>query len=176
MPPHCDTLDGPIVKACRKAFEVDNVKFALPWVPESDEGEVREAFKRVQRVRKKWDSESSDISELWFFELVVRLHRAGEDEPFTGLRPAGLDWGPVLPLTDKAKATGDPGEVIKLITGEVEHELFERFMNMTKKKNFDPNDVSKAREYVHAELDFVLFAHRLWSFVESGGATLEYHK
>ncbi|MCE5297219.1 MAG: DUF6448 family protein [Euryarchaeota archaeon] len=175
MPPHCDTMDGPVVKACRKAFETDNVNLVLPWVPESDEGEVREAFKRVQRVRKKWDSESNDIVELWFFETVVRLHRAGEDEPYTGLKPAGLDWGPVLPMTEKATVSGDPGEVIKLITGQVEHVLFERFMNMVNKGKFDPNDVHKAREYVHAELGFVLYAHKLWSYLESGGATLEHH-
>jgi len=176
MPPHCDTMDGPVVKACRNAFEKDNVNLVLPWVRESDEGDVREAFKRVQRVRKKWDGESTDIAERWFFETVVRLHRAAEDEPFTGLKPAGMNWGPVVPLAEKAMETGNPSDMIKLITGDVERVLFERFMAMTNKKEYDVDDVAKAREYVRAEMDFILFAHKLWSYVESGGATLEYHR
>jgi hypothetical protein len=33
MPPHCDTLDGPIVTAARKALESGNVNLILPFVP-----------------------------------------------------------------------------------------------------------------------------------------------
>lgn len=37
MPPHCDTLDGPVVKATKKAFETGNVNYVLPWVPKKAE-------------------------------------------------------------------------------------------------------------------------------------------
>lgn len=38
MPPHYDTMDGPVVKACRKALETGNVNLILPWIPEAAEG------------------------------------------------------------------------------------------------------------------------------------------
>jgi hypothetical protein len=35
MPPHCDTLDGPVVKAIKTATEKGNMNYILPWVPEN---------------------------------------------------------------------------------------------------------------------------------------------
>jgi len=38
---------------------------------------------------------------MYFFEMLVRVHRAGEGAPYTGLKPAGLDRGAVE-AADKA--------------------------------------------------------------------------
>jgi hypothetical protein len=51
MPPHCDSLDGPIVIAARQALEAGNVDLALPFVPEDTETEVRAIFDTVLPVR-----------------------------------------------------------------------------------------------------------------------------
>ncbi len=126
MPPHCDTLDGPVVKAARKALETGNVNLILPWVSKDGEGEVREAFERALKVRKTGE-EVSDLADLWFFENAVRVHRVGEGAPYTGLKPAELDWGPVVPSAEKAIAEGDADEVIDFITGVVRDDLKERF-------------------------------------------------
>ena len=126
MPPHCDTLDGPVVKAARKALETGNVNLILPWVSKDGESEVRELFERALKVRKTGE-EVSDFADLWFFENVVRVHRAGEGAPYTGLKPAGLDWGPVVPRAEKAIAEGDADKVIDFITGVVRDDLKERF-------------------------------------------------
>jgi len=168
MAPHCDTMDGPLVKAARRALESGNVNLVLPWVSKEGEGEVREAFERALKVRKT-GGEASDLADRWFFENAVRVHRAGEGAPYTGLKPAGLDWGPVVPRAEKAIAEGDADKVIDFITGVVRDDLKERFARVEAHKGFDENEVSAAREYVQAELGFVLFSHHLYEYVKSGG-------
>jgi hypothetical protein len=96
MPPHCDTLDGPVVRCCKSALEKGNVNLILPWVPEKAEEELEKAFKKTLLVRKQ-GKEAAELADYWFFETTVRLHREGEGAPYTGLKPAGLDWGPVVP-------------------------------------------------------------------------------
>ncbi len=41
MPPHCDTRDGPVVKAAKIALEQDNVNYILIWVPKESEKELQ---------------------------------------------------------------------------------------------------------------------------------------
>ena len=31
-----------------------------------------------------------ELADTWFFETIIRLHRAAEGAPFTGLKPAGV--------------------------------------------------------------------------------------
>ena len=66
------------------------------------------------RVRKT-GKEARDLADEWFFETVVRLHREGEGAPYTGLRPASLDLGPIVPRAEKAIAKGNPEEAISFI-------------------------------------------------------------
>jgi len=77
-PPRCDTRDGPVVSAARVALETGNVNFVLIWVPESAENELKDVFEKTLRVRKQ-GAEAQAIADEWFFESVVRLHRAGEE-------------------------------------------------------------------------------------------------
>ena len=66
-----------------------------------------------------------------FFETVVRIHRAGEGERYTGLKSAGRDLGPTIPAADKAIEDGSVGPLVKLVTDASEEgirELFERYL------------------------------------------------
>jgi len=168
MPPHCDTLDGPVVKAAQRALDTGNVNFILPWVPKKGEKEMKEAFEKALRVRKL-GKDAMQLADYWFFETAVRVHREGEGAPYTGLKPAGLDWGPVVPRAEKAVETGDAKEAIQFILHTVEEELQERFHRAMAKKKYDVNNVEAAREYVQAMLGFVLYSHHLYSFVKGGG-------
>jgi hypothetical protein len=47
-----------------------------------------------------------------FFETAVRLHRAGDEAPYTGLKPAGPDWDPFVPRAEKAIETNDATDTI----------------------------------------------------------------
>jgi hypothetical protein len=121
------------VSAAKLALESNNIKLILPWVPKDAEEELSNAFIKASSLRKK-GKEEKEIADYWFFETAVRLHRRGEGEGFTGLKPAGLDWGPVVPKADKAIETGDPNEVIALILDTAEKELKNRFENATLKR------------------------------------------
>ena len=168
MPPHCDTRDGPVVTAAKKALEKGNVNYVLIWVPTGAEQEVRKAFDRAIRVRKT-GREAQDLADEWFFETVVRLHREGEGAPYTGLKPAGLDEGPIVPRAEKAIARGNPEEAISFILHVVEEDLHQRFNLVMEKARFDVNDVAAGRAYVQAYIGFVVYAHHLFSGIAAGG-------
>ena len=122
MPPHCDSLDGPVVTAAARALQTGNVDLVLPYVHPDGEAEVREAFARVPPLRAGGDG-TGELADRWFYETVVRVHRAGEGAPYTGLKPAGLDPGPVLPLAEQAVATGQVDAVYGLLAGELRRQL-----------------------------------------------------
>ena len=77
MPPHCDSLDGPVVAAAQEALRHEDVSLVLPYVPAECEAEVGDAFSMTLKARGQ-GAEARDVSDRWFFETVVRLHRAGE--------------------------------------------------------------------------------------------------
>ena len=167
MPPHCDTMDGPVVKAAKMALDKGNVNLILPWVPKKAEEDLKKTFERTLHVRKL-GKEAAELADYWFFETAVRLHREGEGAPYTGLKPAGLDWGPVVPRAEKAIEKGDAKEVIHFLTHAVEEELQKRFKHAMAKKKYNENNVDAAREYVHAMLGFVLYSHHLYTNVKGG--------
>jgi hypothetical protein len=168
MPPHCDTRDGPVVTAAKKALDKGNVNLVLIWVPEQAESEVRKSFDRVMRVRKA-GKEAKELSDDWFFETVVRLHRAGEGAPYTGLKPAGLDEGPVVPRAEKAIAKGNPEEAISFILHVVEEDMEQRFKTVMEKARYNVNDVAAGRAYIQAYIGFVVYAHHLYAWIIGGG-------
>ncbi len=168
MPPHCDTMDGPVVEAARRALETGNVNFILPWAPEGVEDELKQAFDKAIRIRGLGE-EASSLADYWFFETAVRLHRAGEGVPYTGLKPAGLDEGPVVPRAEHALGIGDASEVAQFLSRTIEEKLKRRLNHALSLKNYSTNDVKAAREHVEAMLGFVLFSHGLYTYVKSNG-------
>lgn len=167
MPPHCDTRDGPIVKAAKRALEMENINLILIWIPKSAEKELREAFGRALRIRRR-GKDVQDLADDWFFETAVRLHRTGEGAPYTGLKPTGLDEGPIVPRAERAIDTGDPKDVISYVAQSVEKDLQKRFNDVVAKKRYDENNVEAGRAYVQAYINFVVYAHHLYEFIQSG--------
>lgn len=167
MPPHCDTMDGPVVKAAMMAIRNGNVKMVLPWIKKESEAELEAAFKMTVQMRNLGNG-SADFADHWFYETAVRLHREGEGAAYSGLKPAGLDTGPVIPLAESALETGDASKVTEFLSRLVVCEVQRRFDLAIAKKGYDPNNVDAAREYVHAMLQFLLFSHHLYKFVETG--------
>lgn len=166
MPPHCDTMDGPIVVAAREALEAQNVNLILAYVPESGADEVRAAFEKVLRARKG-NPAAREVADLYFFETVVRIHRAGEGAPYTGLKPAGLDEGPVIPVAEKAIETGSPDALIGMLADTLRQEVQRRFDHMMHLRGHTPDDVARAREYVEAMLGLEVYSHQLYSAMKA---------
>ncbi len=158
---HCDTLDGPLVTLANKALEEKNVNLVLPWVRAEDEPEIRHAFDHAQAVRDLGPKTRS-LADRHFFETLVRIHRAGEGAPFTGLKPAGLDLGPAVPAADNALRMGSPDAVVKLLVDAVSAGVHARFQTAAKRQAFDPNDVAAGRRYVEAYVTYVHYVERLW--------------
>lgn len=161
MPPHCDTLDGPVVTVARKALEKKDVKIILPYVPKEAEEEIITVFKQVIQVREV-NSVAQEVADRYFFETVVRLHRAGEGASFTGLKPAGLDEGPVIPVAEKAIESGDPDELLDLLAEMVREHVRDRFDHMQQLKGDADQGVEQAREYVEAMLGLQVYSHSLY--------------
>jgi len=53
MPPHCDSIDGPVVTVARQALEKGDVKLILPYVPKEGEEEVIKAFNKVLPLHRQ---------------------------------------------------------------------------------------------------------------------------
>jgi len=158
---HCDTMDGPLVTLARKALEVSNVDLVLPWVQERDEPAIRAAFAHTVQVRQTGPA-ARDLADRYFLETLVRVHRAGEGAPYTGLKPAGLDLGPAIPAADRALEDGSPEPVIELINDAVRRGIRTRHAEAMQKKRFDPQDVRAGRAYVEAYVAYVHYVERLY--------------
>lgn len=166
MPPHCDSLDGPVVTAAREALDSENVNLILPYVPVTGEADVRSAFEKVLRARKAGPA-AREVADLYFFETVVRIHRAGEGAPYTGLKPAGLDEGPAIPIAEKAIETGSAETLIGMLTDTLRHEVQNRFNHIMHLRGHPAEDVARAREYVEAMLGLQVYSHQLYSAMKA---------
>ena len=165
---HCDGLDGPVVTLARRALDAGTVNLVLPWVREQDEAEIREAFAHALAVRKL-GGEAKALADRHFFETLVRVHRAGEGAPYTGLKPAGRDLGPAIPAADRALQDGSIDKVLKVLNEAVRNGLHEHYHHAVERKDFVPDDVKAGREYVEAYVPYIHYVERLWQ-VASGAA------
>jgi hypothetical protein len=164
---HCDGMDGPVVAAAREALKAGDVSRVLHWVSPEGEPEVRDAFAKAVAVRKL-GPEAQDLADLHFFETLVRVHRAGEGEPFTGLKPAGRDLGPAIPAADRSLEDGNVEPVVKLLQKEVEEGVRARFRKARAAKGFRTGDVPAGREFVEAYVDYVHFVEALHDLAAHG--------
>lgn len=165
-------MDGPVVGAARKALDAGDASIILPWVHRQGEAEVRSAFERALRVRKL-GGEAAALAELWFFETAVRVHRAGEGAAYTGLKPAGLPVGPVLPLAEEALETGSAKKLIDFLSGTIAEEVNEKLAHAMEAKKHAGEGVEAAREHVQAMLALELWSHHLYEYVKSREARAE---
>jgi hypothetical protein len=165
---HCDGMDGPVVIAAKQALETGDVNPVLIWVSKKDEAQIRNAFQKTLAVRKL-NPEAKELADMYFFETLVRIHRAGEGEPYTGIKPAGRDLGPAIPAADKAIADGKLEPLYKILTEKIHEGLHERFKEVMKKKDFKKNDVDAGREFVEAYVPFVHYVEALYDAAAKGG-------
>ena len=162
---HCDTLDGPVVAAARKALDTGNVNLVLVWVQKKDDAEIRKHFDKTVAVRKA-GGQAKELADMYFFETLVRIHRAGEGAGYTGLKPAGRIEPPIA-AADKALESGKLQEVAKLISKRNEEGLHRHFEDVMKKKKYNPNDVAAGRAFAAAYVEFTHYVERLYDAAET---------
>lgn len=162
---HCDGLDGPVVAAARTALQTSNVNHVLIWVRPQDADEIKRAFQETLAVRKL-SPQAQSLVDNYFFETLVRVHRAGEHAPYTGLKPAGRDLGPAIPAADKALESGSDKALIQLLTEHVQEGVRKHFHEALEKTKFAADDVAAGRGYVEAYVTYIHYVERLYDAAE----------
>lgn len=165
---HCDTMNGPVVKAAQKALETGDIKYVLVWVKKSDEKEIREAFEKTRAVRTL-GGEAKSLADKYFFETLVRIHRAGEGAPYTGLKEAEA-VEPGIAEAEEALAKSSPEELVEKLTHALHAKLGASFTKANSRKNYDPADVEAGREYVEAYVQYIHYVERVHNAIASEAA------
>lgn len=154
---HCDTMDGPTVKDGMKALETGNINHAYKWIDPAYEAELKELFDKCRKVRAM-GPDAQEVADRVFLENLVRIHRAGEGEGFTGIKPHGVPMDEKVAAADKSIETGSLAPMIGLFSQNEMHVLEEKFHTAMALKNFDLDDVSAARRFIAAYVSFFKLA------------------
>lgn len=170
---HCDGEDGPVAKAVYKALETGNLNLVLPYAPASAEAELKTTFAGARKARAL-GPDARKVADRLFLETAIRLHRAGEGATFTGVKAAGIDYGPMIPAAEQAIESGDLQAVKAVVLKEIDHVLGERLVHLRKLREVssepaDYSQVAAARERVSAELGFIIFAEGIYQVVLGKG-------
>lgn len=167
---HCDTMDGPVIAAAKTALEKADVTPVLKWVSSEHEAEIRDVFAKAIAVRQK-SPEAQELADRYFFETLVRVHRAGEGAPYTGLKPAG-QVEPVIAEADRALQTGSPDDLVRLITHAIEEGIRRRFQHTEETMKRADANTAAGREFVEAYVEFTHYVERL--HIDAAGAELHH--
>ena len=166
---HCDTLDGPVVAAARVALEKRDPAPILSWVKKESEAELTAAFKKAVAARAR--PEARDLADTWFFETAVRLHRAGEGAPYSGLKPAGADLPHAVVAADKALEGKLPVTALaRHVSSQVEEGIQARFARTAERKKVAGTSVEAGREFVESYVDYVHYVEGIAAMAERHGA------
>jgi hypothetical protein len=163
---HCDTMGGPVVKAAQKALETGNINLILIWVQQKDEAGIRKAFEKTLEVRKL-SLQAKDLADMYFFETVVRIHRAGEGAPYTGIKPVGSEVNPAVDAADKAIDSNSLENLEELLTDTVKQELGKKFKELLEWKDYNTYDIASGRKFVAAYVVFIHYAEGVFEAAEA---------
>ncbi len=158
---HCDGEDGPVLQSARQALESGNVNRVLAWVQPSDEAQIKAAFGKTIDVRRL-NPTARQLADHYFFETLVRVHRAGEGAPFTGIKPAGSDLSPAVIAGDKALETGSIKATAELLTQAVHKSVGGQFKDVIAKRNYRADDVAAGQDYVKAYVEYIHSVERIY--------------
>lgn len=162
---HCDSMEGPVVKAAQKTLETANINYVLIWIKQENENEVKNLFEKVNKVRNLND-DARELADIYFFETVVRIHRMGEGEPYTGLKPVGYKPDKGIETADIAVETNSIEPVLAILDEEHHSKIKDMFDDLRSKKDYKVDDVKSGREYVAAYVHFIHYVEELSGTVE----------
>lgn len=169
---HCDSIEGPVVKAAKEALESGNVNNVLIWIHEPDEAEVQKLFQKVIRVRSISD-EVREIADLYFYETVVRLHRMSEGVGYTGLKFEDYKPEEGIEAADRAIINNSIEDILNHLDESKHASVKKYFSDVQSLKNFDLNDVEAGRKYVKS---YVHFIHHIESLFKGEDTHNEHEK
>jgi len=167
---HCDTTGGPIIPEAKAALEKGDVTPVLKWVKAENEAEIKAAFDKAVVVRAR-GPEAKALADQYFLETLIRIHRAGEGAPFTGIKDEPVD--PVAAMADAALAGGSADDMIKEINGHLAEAIRQKFEKaLTAAKDKDKS-VKAGRAYVEAYVTYVHYVEGVHAAIMAAGGHAE---
>ena len=164
---HCDTTGGPVIPEAKAALEKGDVTPILKWIKQDNEAEIKAAFAKAVAVRAK-GPEAQELADQYFLETLVRLHRAGEGAPYTGIKDVPVE--PIVALADKSLADGSAEEMIQKISGHIAGAIREKFNKALEAKKHQDESVAAGREFVEAYVTYMHFVEGIHTAVMSAGS------
>lgn len=164
---HCDTMSGPVVTAAKAALDKGDVTPVLKWVKKEHEAEVRAVFQKALSVRSK-GPDAKELADRYFLETLVRVHRGGEGEPYTGIKDEPVE--PIVALADQALVTGSADEMLKKVTAHVAEGIRERFAKAVEARKHAEESVEAGREFVEAYVQYMHYVEGIHNAVMAAGA------
>ena len=155
---HCDSLSGPVMADAKRALETSDITPVLKWIQKESEEELKANFQKALAVRSL-NSDARDLADSSFFETLVRLHRAGENAPYTGLSTEAPES--IIVEAEKSLQTGSLNELSEIMISEIRTELRQKFQDALDKKKKAGESVEQGREYVEAYMRFVHYVEAL---------------
>jgi len=163
---HCDTAGGPVIPEAKAALAAGDVTPILKWIQPGDEAAIKAAFAKAVAVRAQ-SPEAQELADQYFLETLVRLHRAGEGAPYTGIKDEPVK--PIVALADLSLANGSADEMIAKITGHVAGAIREKFEKAQEAQKHKDDSVEAGREYVEAYVTYMHFVEGIHTVVMSAG-------
>ncbi|MHC4669891.1 MAG: DUF6448 family protein [Planctomycetota bacterium] len=164
---HCDSTNGPVIPEAKAALEKGDVTPILKWVKKENEAEIKAAFAKAVAVRAK-GPEAKELADQYFLETLVRLHRAGEGAPYTGIKDEPVE--PIVAMADQALAEGSAEEMIKKVSGHMAEAIRERFKKVVEAKKNKDESVAAGREFVEAYVTYMHYVEGIHTAIMSAGA------
>lgn len=157
---HCDSVAGPVAKDVKLALESGKLDPVVKWIRAADEPELRTVFNSVIKVRRS-GGEAASLADHYFLETAVRLHRASEGEPYTGLKPAAAVEEPAPAMVDEAIRTYSFKTLSDSVSSSIREEL-DRRIEMLKGARAHVNESpARGREYVRSYIELVHYIEYL---------------
>jgi hypothetical protein len=131
---------------------------------------IRETFQKTLKVRTQ-GKDAQELADRYFFETLVRVHRAGEGAPFTGLKPAGTEVEPGVAAADQALERGSADAAVELVTRAVAQGIRERYEKVSAAKAYKDENVEAGRAFVAAYVSFVHFVEEVHALASGEGSS-----
>jgi hypothetical protein len=163
---HCDTTGGPVIHEAKAALEKGDVTPILKWVKQENEAEIKTAFAKAVVVRAK-GPEAKALADQYFLETLVRLHRAGEGAPYSGIKDQPVE--PIVAMADKALAEGSVEDMTKEINGHIAAAIKQKFNRAVEAQKDKDKSVEAGREFVEAYVTYMHYIEGIHTAIMSTG-------
>jgi hypothetical protein len=153
----------PLMRAAKKALETGDPNYILIWVPEEFENTLKNLVEKTfceNSFRKNVHDRSID----WYFESVIRLHRAFGWPHCHSLKSGESEVKKIITIVDRALECGDCEEINEVIPMTHTKDAKQRFHKVLINRNYAVNDIAAGRAYVSAFNDFIVYLLNIFSY------------